>query len=51
VIATMALLLIAWALVPGIHVRRFSGLLVASILIAVFTYGVIAFIPALGVDL
>ncbi|HUR20129.1 MAG TPA: hypothetical protein VMZ90_04925, partial [Vicinamibacterales bacterium] len=45
----LVLLLIAWALVPGVHVRHLSGLLVASILIAVFTYAAVAFTPALGV--
>lgn len=51
VIATMVLLLAAWALVPGVHIRRFSGLLIASILIVAFTYAASALIPALGLGL
>ena len=37
-ITTMASLLIAWAVVRGAHIRSFTGLLMASILIVAFSY-------------
>ena len=37
-IATMVSLLIAWAVLPGVHVRRFYGLVLAAVLVAGFSY-------------
>ena len=47
-IATIVSLLIAWAVVPGVHVRRFYGLVLAAILVAGFSYFAIMASSAAG---
>ena len=37
-ISTMVSLLVAWAVLPGVHVRRFYGLVLAAVLVAGFSY-------------
>ena len=37
-ITTTFCLLVAWAIVPGAHIRRFSGLILAAILIVGFRF-------------
>ena len=36
--STMISLLVAWAVLPGVHVRRFYGLVLAAVLVAGFTF-------------
>ena len=45
-VTNMVCLLVAWAGVPGFHIRRVSGLIVAAILIVGFQYAVIVMTTA-----
>jgi hypothetical protein len=48
-VTNMFCLLVAWAGVPGFHIRRISGLVVASILIVGFHYAVIVMTTAIQI--
>jgi len=50
-IATILSLLIASAVLPGVHVRRFYGLVLAAVLVAGFSYLAIMLISAAGLGL
>lgn len=44
VLTTMIWILVAWAIVPGVRIRRFVGLFVASTLAVAFSYMTTVFI-------